>query len=366
MSAASFVKRFDIELDLKRPGADNDCSVVDGDTGNVIYIKLTDAGVPVSVEGKRIIAAFSNSRGKYMQDSAETDGGISISEDNIKLQLRPQSFAPGVVECELQIYSNAAETAAAGTVVYGSLVTTAKFNFSCRGAIYDKAAIESETAAPPLSAVLAAIGAAEAERTAGENLRAAEESKRAAAEKSRAASEKSRNLSETARGNAESSRRTAEAARAKAETARDDNEAARKQNEAVRSSAENDRLSSESKRASAESERIAAEKQRILNENSRKAAETGRAAAEAARSKIFHGDISYSTDAAHRDNPIDFAVESGWYFFRGGILVVSSTVSGNASDEYGSIEQALLMPNGKITHRTGTVTSGVKSWSEWN
>ena len=97
MSETSFIKRFDITLDLKQPGCGGDFSVVDGDTGNVVYLALTDAGIPVSVEGRRIIAAFSNSRGKYMQDSAENGGGISISDDKVKLQLRPQSFAPGIV-----------------------------------------------------------------------------------------------------------------------------------------------------------------------------------------------------------------------------------------------------------------------------
>lgn len=168
MSETSFIKRFDITLDLKQPGCGGDFSVVDGDTGNVVYLALTDAGIPVSVEGRRIIAAFSNSRGKYMQDSAESGGGISISDDKVKLQLRPQSFAPGIVECELQIYSDGTENSTAGATVYDSLVTTAKFNFSCRSAIYDASTIESEPAAPPLSAVLSAIGIAEGERVKSE------------------------------------------------------------------------------------------------------------------------------------------------------------------------------------------------------
>lgn len=183
MSETSFIKRFDITLDLKQPGCGGDFSVVDGDTGNVVYLAMTDAGVPVSVEGRRIIAAFSNSRGKYMQDSAESGGGISISDDKVKLQLRPQSFAPGIVECELQIYSGGTENSAAGATVYDSLVTTAKFNFSCRSAIYDASTIESEPAAPPLSAVLSAIGIAEGERVKSETARNSAEAERAAAEK---------------------------------------------------------------------------------------------------------------------------------------------------------------------------------------
>lgn len=337
MSETSFIKRFDITLDLKQPGCGGDFSVVDGDTGNVVYLALTDAGIPVSVEGRRIIAAFSNSRGKYMQDSAESGGGISISDDKVKLQLRPQSFAPGIVECELQIYSGGTENSAAGATVYDSLVTTAKFNFSCRSAIYDASTIESEPAAPPLSAVLSAIGIAEGERVKSETARNSAEAERAAAEKSRAASEKGRILSETSRVNAENSRKTAEAGRARAETTRETTEAARKQNEALRISAENNRAAAETKRAAAETE----------------------------RSRIFRGEVELPTASTPNDDPVDFAVESGWYFYKGGILVVSAALSGSAGSEYGTIEQAALLTDGTIIHRTCTVSAGAKNWSAW-
>ena len=363
MSETSFIKRFDITLDLKQPGCGGDFSVVDGDTGNVVYLALTDAGIPVSVEGRRIIAAFSNSRGKYMQDSAESGGGISISDDKVKLQLRPQSFAPGIVECELQIYSGGTENSAAGATVYDSLVTTAKFNFSCRSAIYDASTIESEPAAPPLSAVLSAIGIAEGERVKRETARNSAEAERAAAEKSRAASEKGRILSETSRVNAENSRKTAEAGRARAETTRETTEAARKQNEALRLSAENNRAAAETNRAKAEAKRSEAENNRIANENARKAAE--RAAAETERSRIFRGEVELPTAATPNDDPVDFAVESGWYFYKGGILVVSAALSGSAGSEYGTIEQAALLTDGTIIHRTCTVSAGAKNWSAW-
>lgn len=337
MSETSFIKRFDITLDLKQPGCGGDFSVVDGDTGNVVYLALTDAGIPVSVEGRRIIAAFSNSRGKYMQDSAESGGGISISDDKVKLQLRPQSFAPGIVECELQIYSGGTENSAAGATVYDSLVTTAKFNFSCRSAIYDASTIESEPAAPPLSAVLSAIGIAEGERV----------------------------KSETARN-------SAEAGRARAETTRETNEAARKQNEALRISAENNRAAAETNRAKAEAKRSEAENNRIANENARKAAElersaaeTERAAAETERSRIFRGEVELPTASTPNVDPVDFAVESGWYFYKGGILVVSAALSGSAGSEYGTIEQAALLTDGTIIHRTCTVSAGAKNWSAW-
>ena len=43
MSETSFIKRFDITLDLKQPGCGGDFSVVDGDTGNVVYLALMRA-----------------------------------------------------------------------------------------------------------------------------------------------------------------------------------------------------------------------------------------------------------------------------------------------------------------------------------
>ena len=51
MSETSFIKRFDITLDLKPPGCGGDFSVVDGDTGNVVYLALTDAAFPFRLKG---------------------------------------------------------------------------------------------------------------------------------------------------------------------------------------------------------------------------------------------------------------------------------------------------------------------------
>ena len=276
------------------------------------------------------------------------------------------------MECELQIYSGGTENSAAGATVYDSLVTTAKFNFSCRSAIYDVSTIESEPAAPPLSAVLSAIGIAEEERVKSETARNSAEAERAAAEKSRAASEKGRILAETPRVNAENSRKTAEAGRARAETTRETNETARKQNEALRLSAENNRAAAETNRAKAEAKRSEAENNRIANENARKAAElersaaeTERAAAETERSRIFRGEVELPTAATPNDDPVDFAVESGWYFYKGGILVVSAALSGSAGSEYGTIDQAALLTDGTIIHRTCTVSAGAKNWSAW-
>ena len=114
------------------------------------------------------------------------------------------------------------------------------------------------------------------------------------------------------------------------------------------------------------------ENNRIGNENARKAAElersaaeTERAAAETERSRIFRGEVELPTASTPNDDPVDFAVESGWYFYKGGILVVSAALSGSAGSEYGTIEQAALLTDGTIIHRTCTVSAGAKNWSAW-
>lgn len=97
----------------------------------------------------------------------------------------------------------------------------------------------------------------------------------------------------------------------------------------------------------------------------RSAAETERAAAETERSRIFRGEVELPTASTPNDDPVDFAVESGWYFYKGGILVVSAALSGSAGSEYGTIEQAALLTDGTIIHRTCTVSAGAKNWSAW-
>ena len=50
------------------------------------------------------------------------------------ISLFSTSFAPGMVECELQIYSGAA---------LKTLVTSAKFNFTCRRGILNDETVQS-------------------------------------------------------------------------------------------------------------------------------------------------------------------------------------------------------------------------------
>lgn len=141
----SIKKVFDVALDIKRPSSHKDFTVINGDTGNSIHITLTDGDDPVNISGCRIIAAFSRPDGfTSLQDSSIKDGGVSIggAENNeVDIRLFPASFSPGMVECELQIYSDAS---------LSTLVTTARFNFSCRKAIVNEDTVQASPEYPLL------------------------------------------------------------------------------------------------------------------------------------------------------------------------------------------------------------------------
>lgn len=127
---AAVKKTFDIALDIADAGANREFTVVDGDNGNVLAILLTDGGYPVDLTGCRVIAVFSKSDGTACQDSYDADGGITLCgtlNNQVDIELFAGSVAPGTVECELQIYSDPS---------LSTLVTTAKFNFACRKAIF--------------------------------------------------------------------------------------------------------------------------------------------------------------------------------------------------------------------------------------
>ena len=138
-------KVFDVDLDIKRPSSHRDFTVVNGDNGNRINVTLMDGDSPVDLTGCRIIAAFSRADGSTsLQDSGVQNGGITISPDDaskVAIDLFPASFSPGVVECELQVYSDAS---------LSTLVTTARFNFICREAIVNSSTVKAAAEYPLL------------------------------------------------------------------------------------------------------------------------------------------------------------------------------------------------------------------------
>lgn len=141
-------KYFNVALDIAASMANRAFTVVEGDTGNLLRISLTDGGEPVDLTGCRVIAVFSKSNGTAAQDSALAEGGVLLRgalNNEVHIQLYPASVAPGMVECELQIYSDAS---------LATLVTTAKFNFTCRPAMLSEEALNAGPELPMLHALM--------------------------------------------------------------------------------------------------------------------------------------------------------------------------------------------------------------------
>ena len=255
-------KTFPIALDIKRPTANPDFEIVLGDNGNVLEVTLTDDGTAVNLTGCLVCAIFSKSDGNTAQQ--DNDGhGIAVSGNLLTISLYTTSAAPGLVECELQVYSGPDKT---------TLVTSAKFNFMCRRGIANDDTIEATDEWPILVGMMQRVEAAEDA-----------EMLRVTAESTRVSNENTRIASETARNTAEGNRATAEAARTGAEDARAASESGRVTAENTRVTAENTRLSNESMRGTAESERAAAEATRINQEAGRVSAEASRVTAEGER-----------------------------------------------------------------------------------
>ena len=157
---AAVKKTFDIALDIADAGANREFTVVDGDNGNVLAILLTDGGYPLDLTGCRVIAVFSKSDGTACQDSYDADGGITLCgtlNNQVDIALFAGSVAPGTVECELQIYSDPS---------LSTLVTTAKFNFACRKAIFSGETLTSAPQYPQLTSLMERVEVLNAETAA--------------------------------------------------------------------------------------------------------------------------------------------------------------------------------------------------------
>jgi|GEM_PF-746574 len=256
-------KTFSVALDIKQPTANRDFEVVEGDNGNVLLVTLSDDGTAVDLTSCFVSAVFSKSDGHTAQQ--DTDGhGVTVALPNkLTISLYAASVSPGLVECELQVYSGEDRA---------TLATSAKFNFMCRRGIANADTLQAADEWPILTGLIQRVEAAEDAETA-----------RAAAETSRTAAESGRQGAETARVAAETGRAAAETGRVSAETLRVNAEAARASAESGRAAAENSRASAEDARAMAETGRAAAESARASAETGRAAAETGRASAESAR-----------------------------------------------------------------------------------
>lgn len=157
---AAVTKNFEIALDIADAVTNRAFTVVEGDSGNLLTLLVTDGGYPVDLTGCRVIAVFSNSHGTAAQDSGEEKGGVTIGgtlNNQVTINLFSSSVAAGVVECELQIYSDDA---------LSTLVTTARFNFGCRKAIMDEDTLSATAEYPVLGSLIKQVEALKGETEA--------------------------------------------------------------------------------------------------------------------------------------------------------------------------------------------------------
>ena len=210
-TTVSVKKEFGVSLDIARSISNREFTVVEGDTGNVLKITLNNDGAPVDLTGCRVMALFSKSDGTTVcQDSGEAGSGVSVGGTNnneITIALFASSVSPGMVECEIQVYSGSGQE---------TLITTAQFNFKCRRGILNADTVAAVPQYPILVSLIRDMNEIEAST---ENLIESNISIQAAEEK--------RVLAETQRSNAENTRNSNEAERKQAEMERDASEKVR-------------------------------------------------------------------------------------------------------------------------------------------
>ncbi|HMM30342.1 MAG TPA: BppU family phage baseplate upper protein [Clostridia bacterium] len=190
-------KHFPVALDLKRPTVMQEFELVENDNGNFIDITLTDDGEAVDLTSCRVVVVFAKSNGTSSQDSGTEGGGITVDENTVSIDVFISSIAAGMVECELQVFSE--ET----------LVTTASFNFKCRKGIMCEETVQSSEEYPLLVGLIQQCEEIEASL---EDI-AINEVARQTAEASREIAESDRETAEAAREVAENEREAAESDR---------------------------------------------------------------------------------------------------------------------------------------------------------
>ncbi len=318
-------KRFNVKLDIKRSASNREFEVVEGDTGNVIDIVLTDDGSPVDMAGYRVMAVFSKSDGTSCQDSENNT--VLIEGNTATIPLFPSSFSPGMVECELQIYSGTNGD---------TLVTSAKFNFKCRRGILNQDTIQSTGELPIL-------------------MRLVDEVER---------------LSEGVTM-AEGGREAAEGLRKSGETERINNEAVRQSNEASRLAAETVRESNEQLRQISVEEALCAIESAI-GDAARRIEFTTSGSVILWR---YTGDEEWQTLIDLSEHILSIgavqnageALDSGIYTCEGGILAVGRTERASGGAGVSELTQ-FFVPRGQDSpaYRTGEAQGqGAVSWSDW-
>lgn len=303
----SVEKRFSVSLDVKQPTSNRDIEVVEGDTGNILVVTLTDNGEPVDLTDCKVCAVFAKSNGTAMQD---TDGnGMTIAGEHnneITIELYNTSFSPGLVTCEVQVFSGEN---------MGTLITSAQFNFNCRRGIANADTVQSTDEWPLLVGLLQQVAEAsdeleelnaqtiEAAAQAGEAIDRANTAAENADAVSAAAAEEAKGIAQaaadsataTAQAAADNAAEIAQTAAENAMSVATEAAAAAETITATATAAEAERTAAELERANAEALRRSAENTRQTNEGTRQAQEQARQTGTAAA-------ISAATEATNRAN----------------------------------------------------------------
>ena len=138
MPSSALTRSFSVELDLTLPDLNELFEVTDGETGNILELTVKNNNTAVDLTGRRLVLVFSHPRGTYFMTTE--DGDLVIDGSKVTAALSPDSFSPGLVVCELQIYSDNAASC-------DTLVASAWFNFFC------KPSLLSEDSAPSVSQI---------------------------------------------------------------------------------------------------------------------------------------------------------------------------------------------------------------------
>lgn len=143
-------KTFTFDLDIKKAQSTPPPTLVEGDNGNEFIITLTDNGKPVDLTDCRILLLFSQPNGRTAQQ--DNDGnGIEMVEGAVNkftVNVYITSFSPGTNNCEVQVLSGEN---------FGTLVTSAQFNFKCRRSILNEDTIKATDEYPILAKLTAVV-----------------------------------------------------------------------------------------------------------------------------------------------------------------------------------------------------------------
>ena len=134
-------KIFDVYLDICHNTSTPAFTVVQGDTGTIIKVHMTDSGKAIDFTDCFIQAVFLRSDGASSSQSTNNHGITVTGEGEFEITLYPASIAPGTVECEIQIFSD---------VDRSTLITSSKFTFDCRKPLFDDNTITASANLPIL------------------------------------------------------------------------------------------------------------------------------------------------------------------------------------------------------------------------